>query len=266
MVLSLAQIQSEVLAAVCDVRTPVPDYIESGFDDDRRLTRFNIYRNNFYVAVINVLKERFPVTERIVGEEFFKATAREFVEQTPPHGQSNLGYGTTFPAFLENFPPVADVPYLAHVARLEWARFKAAVAPDQRQVTSQDFAAVDASQAARVSFTLHPSMRTLSSDYPIYDIWRTNHEDEQVQTLSNASDAQSVLVIRNANGIEVHKIPNGAIEFIKELGSGRTLGDAFERVSDTLTHQEFSTTLSLLLSSGAVTELRLPEFTKFSNA
>ncbi len=259
--LSLAQIQSEVLAAVCNVRKPVPTYIEAGLGENRRQTRFNIYRNNFYVAVINVLKERFPVSERIVGEDFFKATAREFVEQTPPIGQSNLGYGEKFPGFLETFPPVSDLPYLADVARLEWARFKAAIAREQSTVASQDFSAVDPSQAARVSFTLHASLITLISDFPVYDIWRTNHEDENVRSLADVSGGQSVMISRSSLGIEVHKIPKGAIDFIEALVSGHALGDAYERVSDQLSQQEFTDTLALLLTSGAVTSLQLPEFT-----
>lgn len=257
--LSLAEIQSEVLAAVCDVHIPVPAFVEAGHNETHRETRFNIYRNNYYVAVINVLKERFPVTERIVGEEFFKATAREFVQRSPPRGQSNLGYGRQFSKFLESFPPVSDLPYLSDVARLEWARFEAAIAPEQPSVTSEDFSAVDPAHAARVGFELHAAVSTLASRHPIYDIWRTNHEDEQVHALADARGGQSVLITRSASGIEVYPISTGAVDFIAALMSGLALGEALERVGDDLSHQDFSRTLSLLLTSGAIRALRVPE-------
>jgi len=258
-VLSLAEIQSEVLAAVCDVRTLVPTYVEAGVDETRRQTRFNIYRNNYYVAVINVLKERFPVTERIVGEEFFKATAREFVERTPPIGQSNLGYGADFPKFLETFPPVADLSYLADVARLEWARFEAAISADEPTVSSQDFNALDPAHAARVHFKLHPSLRALVSGYPVYDIWRTNHEDDDVQSLAGVRTNQAALIARSQIGIEVHETSASAIALIEALRAGLSLGDAYERVSDHLSPQDFSQILATLLAIGAVSSLSIPD-------
>lgn len=256
--LSLAEIQSEVLNAVCDVRTPVPIYVEAGLDETRRQTRFNIYRNNYYVAVINVLKERFPVTERIVGEDFFKATAREFVQHTPPIGQSNLGYGREFPKFLESFSPVADLPYLPDVARLEWARFESAISAEMPTVSSQDFNALDPAHAGRVQLNLHPSLRTVASDHPVYDIWRTNHEDDEVQSLADVQAGQAVLVARSQIGIEVHEIPIAAITFVEGLRAELSLGDAFEQVSDQLSPQDFSNTLAALLAVGAVSSLKIP--------
>ena len=258
--LSLAQIQSEVLAAVCDVGMVVPSYVEAGHDQQRRQTRFNIYRNNFYVAVINVLKERFPVTERIVGEDFFKATAREFVERTPPKGQSNLSYGCTFPEFLQSFPPVSDLPYLADVARLEWARFEAAISEDQPTVTSQDFSGINPAHAALVKLNLHTSTHVLTSDFPVYDIWRTNHEDDEVQSLRDSAGSQAVLIARSHKGIEVHQIPVAGVRFMEALTSGSTLGQAFERMSNQLSPNDMSEILALLLATGAVTGLSLPEF------
>lgn len=244
---------------MCDVRMPVPIYVEAGLDDERRQTRFNIYRNNYYVAVINVLKERFPVTERIVGEDFFKGTAREFVQATPPIGQSNLGYGREYPTFLETFPPVADLAYLPDVARLEWARFEAAIAVENPAVSSQDFSELDPAHAARVHFKLHPSFRTLSSDYPVYDIWRTNHEDDEVRSLAGSREGQAVMISRSQIGIEVHHIPETAIAFFDALRVGLSLGEAYDSVSDQLSPRDFSNLLATLLSAGAVSSLDVPE-------
>lgn len=258
-VLSLAQIQSEVLTAVCDVHKPVPPYIEFVHDEARRNLRFDIYRNNFYAAVINVLRERFPVTERIVGEDFFKATARTFVGKTPPKGQSNLGYGQDFAQFLSTFPPAADLPYLPDIARLEWMRFQAAIAPDAPVVTSQDFARIDRARAALVQFELHPSCRTMVSQYPVYDIWRTNHEDDEVQSLRDSRDGQAVLVARNQNGVEVHNIGTDSAALVEQLAGQTPLGQAYENVSTQLPQQEFSNTLALLLASGAITRLNVPD-------
>ena len=45
----------------------------------RPVRRFQVYRNNVFASLIEVVRARFPVVERLVGEEFFRAMARVFV-------------------------------------------------------------------------------------------------------------------------------------------------------------------------------------------
>lgn len=257
---SLAQIQSEVLTAICDVHRPVPQYIEPSHDGTRRKLRFDIYRNNYYVAAINVLRERFPVAERIVGQDFFKALAREFIVQSPPMGQSNLSFGGELPEFFKNFPPVDDLPYLSDVSRIEWARFRAAIAPDSPSVTSKDFNAISPASAGLLRFEFHPSCRLVTSGHPIYDIWRTNHEDDEVCSLRDSRGGQAVFICRNDNGVEVKKFQPGTVALIENLMNAMPLGAAYEAAGDELTQENFSATLAYLLSSGAISTFRAPAY------
>ncbi|WP_141701617.1 DNA-binding domain-containing protein, partial [Methyloceanibacter marginalis] len=77
--------------------------------------RFAVYRNNVYASLIDVLGSRFPVSARLVGEEFFRAMARIYVAQTPPASPVLLHYGAEFADFVGTFPPASAVPYLACV-------------------------------------------------------------------------------------------------------------------------------------------------------
>ena len=63
--------------------------------------RFNVYRNNFYASLIDVLAGRYPVVQRLVGEEFFRAMVKVYVEQEPPRSAMILAYGGGFADFLE---------------------------------------------------------------------------------------------------------------------------------------------------------------------
>lgn len=56
---------------------------------------------------------------RLVGEEWFRAAAAAFVARERPNTPSLQAYGATFAAFLADFAPAAERPYLAGVARLE---------------------------------------------------------------------------------------------------------------------------------------------------
>ena len=46
--------------------------------------RYNVYRNNVTVSLINALAAVFPATQRITGPDFFRAMARFHVRATPP--------------------------------------------------------------------------------------------------------------------------------------------------------------------------------------
>ncbi|MCH9764930.1 MAG: hypothetical protein K0U34_02915, partial [Alphaproteobacteria bacterium] len=107
-------------------------------------------------------------------------------------------------------------------------------------------------------FQMHPSLRTLSSNFPIYEIWRTNHEDDEVQSLQNCAYGQSLLIARSTAGVETHTIPDDGIAMINLLSKGNSLGQVFEALSPALTHKDFSETLSTLLACGAVTKIESP--------
>jgi len=69
--------------------------------------RFAVYRNNVAIGLIEALEARFPVVRRLVGEEFFTAMARVFVQAHPPRSPLLMIYGDSFPQFIAGFGPAA---------------------------------------------------------------------------------------------------------------------------------------------------------------
>ena len=71
----LAASQDAFAAALLDPGSPLPDGITTARGRADR-ARFAVYRNNVFVGLTNALARRFPVTERLVGTEFFHGMAR----------------------------------------------------------------------------------------------------------------------------------------------------------------------------------------------
>src|SRR5919108_3746086 len=96
----LASVQDAFADAVRDasLRVPLPVAGAARQTSDRR---FAVYRNNVVASLTSALAERFPVVQRLVGEEFFRAMARAYVTQEPPRSPVLLHYGATFPAFVD---------------------------------------------------------------------------------------------------------------------------------------------------------------------
>jgi len=63
--------------------------------------RYNVYRNNVTVSLINALTATFPATLRITGTDFFRAMARFHVRAMPPTSPLLFEYGRDFPEFIE---------------------------------------------------------------------------------------------------------------------------------------------------------------------
>src|SRR5262245_48093331 len=81
--------------------------------------RVQIYRNHLRISLREALAATFPVIRRLVGEDYFAAVARAFVERHPPRSPVLAEYGADLPAFLAEAPNAPA--YLPDVARLEWA-------------------------------------------------------------------------------------------------------------------------------------------------
>jgi len=214
--------------------------------------RFNVYRNNFYASLIDVLAGRYPVVQRLVGEEFFRAMAKVYVDQKPPRSAMILAYGGGFSDFLAEFPPVADVPYLPDIARLEWARHTAYHAADATPLGAEDFAGVPAEHVAALTLTLHPSLTVVSSRYPIVAIWQTNMFDDEVRPVSAEVGSEDAMIARPHLTVEVRKLPPGAAAFINALTDGQTLGGAAERAAAADERFDLAGNIAGLIDAGVI--------------
>jgi hypothetical protein len=180
--------------------------------------RFAVYRNNVVAGLVRALEGRFPVVARLVGSEFFKAMARDYAANNPPRSPIMFEYGATFADFVGGFAPAAGLPYLADVARLEFARGRSFHAPDAAPLPAAAFAALDGPVLARTTLILHPSIELAASDFPVVSIWRA-HQDPAVDA-ALAWGPEAALVIRPHYDVEVHLLPAGGHVFVSALGEG----------------------------------------------
>src|SRR6516165_6163242 len=75
--------------------------------------RYDVYRNNVTVSLIDALAAIYPAVQRITGTDFFRAMARFHVRATPPACPLLFEYGRQFPDFIEAYEYAAPMPWLA---------------------------------------------------------------------------------------------------------------------------------------------------------
>ncbi len=244
-----ADIQRAFAGAVLDTDAAVPAPVsrKAGGVPSRR---FGVYRNNVYASLIDVLAGRFPVVARLVGEEFFRAMARAYVEDEPPRSAVLLRYGAGFPAFVAGFPPAAPVPYLADMASLEWAWHAAYHAKDAAPAPLTDLSrAVE--HAEHAVLRLHPSLGVVRSLYPIVSIFELNRQSGQVPA-ARLEGREDALVARPKLEVEIRRLPHGGAPFILALREGKTLGEAAVIAAEEAPSFALEANLAGLLASGAI--------------
>lgn len=231
----------------------------NGSDPEKR---FAVYRNNVVVGLIDALADSFPVTQELVGEQFFRAMAREFVRAAPPCTPVLALYGEGFADFIEGFPAAAGLLYLADVARLELLRVQAWHAADAESLASEKIArllgAAEALPEAR--FTLHPSLRLLRSRHAVVSLWAAHQSESAALALARVDPAlaETALVRREGLDVEISAIADGAAMFIDGLQHGAAFGEAAQQALGADPGFDLAATLGMLIRGGLLASVTTP--------
>ncbi|WP_236020996.1 DUF2063 domain-containing protein [Sedimentimonas flavescens] len=212
--------------------------------------RFAVYRNNVLHSLGRALAARFPVIERLVGADFFNAMARVYVEADPPNSPVLFAWGEGFAEFLEGFPPVAALPYLPDVARLEYARGQAYHAADLPALAPADLGAL-AARADAIRLVLHPSVTLIASGHAIRAIWAANQPGAAPQEIEDRPETALVLRDRKLD-VPVWALGPGEAAFARELLGQAPLIRAAEAAATAEPGFDVGPILFRLFAAGAI--------------
>ena len=241
--------------ALLDPALPPPPGLKTWNGSDPAV-RFAVYRNNVMVSLIEALADTFPVVAQLVGMEFFRAMAREYVGCRLPSSPVLAGYGEDFPDFIAAFGPATSVPYLADVARLEAAFVQAFHAADAPVLSAEALQAAlaEPDRLAELTLILHPSVRILRSAYAVVSLWAA-HQGQGDLAAIDPSRAESALIVRTGLTVQVIALDPAAADFLADLAEGLPLGRAFERSAARGTALDLTALFALLLRTQALSAL-----------
>ncbi len=194
--------------------------------------RLEIYRHNVFANLRGALRDVFPVVARIVGDAFFQHAADSFIRETPSTSGDLNQFGREWPAFLAAYPHAQELPYLADVARLEWAWHECFHAADAALIDINRLATIDPADHGALVFVLHPALRLLSSPYPLLQIWRINQPEYLGEMDVDWDQADEYLLVRRdvneggTMGVAIQAVSTGASRFLRALQERYTLETA----------------------------------------
>jgi hypothetical protein len=242
---NFVQIDSTLSNALLGVKTPASRNL---CPDERRSAG---HRNDIAMELFIALSSRFPVVKRLVGKDFFRELSRQYTATDPLCFPILPSYGDTFPAFIDGFEHAKGIPYLAAIARIDLARGLASHAAKVEVLSARDFATLDAGGIADLHITLHPSVSVVSSDFPIYSIWKVNQNRAPVIPVSPWS-REDVLVVRPQNIVQVRKLADGQAAFLRALANDYSLSEAVSSTLESVPDFDATTAMTMLIDSKLV--------------
>lgn len=218
--------------------------------DDRTLGAIAVYRNTAIKARIDALEANFPTVARLVGDEWFRAAGREFVEDDPGDDPVLAGFGAGFPVWLAAFEPARSLPYLPLMARLDRAWTEAHLAPDARPLTPGDAAAAGLALAAAPA-RLHPSVRLFWFDWTAASLWLAHREPDEAADLHWRPDAEGLLIHRPGAEVRFRRLDRAEWAFLDACRKGRPFGVAALSARAAQPAVDASAVFAGLLAAGA---------------
>lgn len=135
------------------------------------------YKANGHELAGRSLLGAYPVIAQLIGSDNFNALARDLWHSHPPERGDLAQWGTALPDFLAASDQLRDVPYLADVARVEWALHRAAGAPDS-STDLAGFARLSTDDPDTLTLALAPGTALINSPWPVASLVTAHTEGQ----------------------------------------------------------------------------------------
>lgn len=252
--LSLHELQQQFMAALYDAAEPGPTatIAGNGLTPEARL---RIYRRSCNETQTAALRTTYPAVLALVGDAFFDQAARSYRHAHPSRSGNLQAFGDDFSKYLATAPGCRSLPYLPDVARLEWLRQRAILAPAAASISPEALGAATRETAESLRIVLHPSVHWLDSRYPVLAIWNYALRPAD-ENLVLGKDGENVVLWRDEGEVAMDAVNPASFACIAAVAQGLTLGEA-RSAAESIDHDfDLDACLESLVAHGLVAGVR----------
>src|ERR1700676_2473396 len=182
---------------------------------DERLSaedRVDIYANMYFYRLLDVLKEDFPATLRVLGDDNFHNLATGYLIEFPPTEPSVHYCGRHLAHFLRNHPLRKDAPYIADLAALERGLVEVFHGADAVVLEAEQLRAIPPEKWPALMMRTHPAAKILRMEYRVAELLRAVEEDREWKP-ADASTVEVIVWRRDSRVLyrELEKVEQRAI-------------------------------------------------------
>lgn len=192
---------------------------------DRTLGALAVYRNTALKGRIDALEANYPTVFQMVGQDWFRAAARDYVEAHPGDGPVLADYGADFPDWLARFEPAKEMAYLTPSARLDRAWTEAHLAEDALPMTAREAADLGLGLAGMTG-RLHPSARLFWFEWSAPSLWLAHRYPQNGAALEWRPELECLLVHRPGAVVQARRVTRAEWAFLDACRKARPFGVA----------------------------------------
>lgn len=190
--------------------------------------RFAVHRQSVRGRLLEALRGAFPALEQALGADYFAALAAQFIEAAPPRTPVMHEYGAEFPAYVDAFPTLHEWPWLADLARLEWARREVFHAADTLSIPAEVLQQLPVEALLHASYRLQPAWRLVASSFPLDRLWLAQQVDATPLDQGLVWQPVTVQVWRVGFSLRQRALADGEAVLRERLAQGQTLLEALQ--------------------------------------
>ncbi len=243
------------------VDAPLPDGLKPFIANNTYPTSgrgLNCYQSNAHAVAERALSAAYPVVTAILSTESMAQLARALWHTHPPQRGDLAQWGDMLASFMAGSPQLADLPWLADVARVEWAMHQADGAPDAEPNLSS-LTLLAEQDPDHLTLLLAPGLKILHNTFAVVPVLLAHRlpadrEREREQAIEQLGDVwcpqqtEHALVWRVGHQPPKARAANQAeVSFLAALLDGQALLPALE-----LCDLDFSAWLPDALQQGLV--------------
>lgn len=198
----------------------------AAFCIDPHMRGLRAYQANGHAAAERALQSAYPVMRRMVGEDSFADLARALWHAKPPRCGDLGRWGDGLADFVAGSAQLADTPYLADVARLEWLLHRCATAADA-EAAPDSLAWLTTHAPEDVQLRLAPGCATLASPWPVVSLVLA-HQQAEPDLEALLPQAQDALVWRHGYRSQLRQALPGEADFLQATLQGASLAQGLD--------------------------------------
>ena len=220
------------------------------------------YQSNGLALAERALGAAYPVLAQLIGDESFAPLARHVWRQQPPQFGDLACWGGGLAAFIQAAPQLANEPFLADVARVEWALHCAATVADVQPdlpslaLLSAGDGQGDGDDANAPALTLGAGVFVLASPWPVVSIVNAHLGSEptmeQAAGRLQSAIGEHALVWRQGFKPRLRSISAAEYVLVKALQARRSLDDALQQALEASPEFDFGLWLAESVAMGLV--------------
>lgn len=213
-----------------------------------------VHAANIRATLTQTLATTSPVTEALVGPDYFRGLAVAFLAAHPPTRPVLAQYGAELPAFLDSHAAAEALPYLPDLARLEWARQTAYFAADAAPVGAGEVAGLAEADRFALRLARHPSVTVLRSTRPVFAIWAAHQPGgPPLEAVDPDGPGECGAVYRKGSAVSHLPLDRAAEALLREFDGDTALGDVLDSLRGRMAEADLGAALALLLSAEVLT-------------